>query len=655
MQTMTFYGRWIEGWNGLLDLVTSYKTKETGVSPLQKALDFYQNRQRRQTEIREAQEGLTAKFKEVMGLEEAKTNRAVNAKMAQDLKRVHDIFMGAKNLYSMAEIRQLWMYMQDTSLTNRLENMGIDDGVRARVNQILDENPQDKEIAQWIFDQFNSDFEYSRNNEVYQKVYGTDLGRLPNYTPVRSEWYHNALQQQQLEGEILPQYAMDSAMRVDPTSAKSLNERSANADNSPLIITGDVGLYMGYQHEMAHFRNYAEKVRSARAIVNNNDFKKMVISEYGNDTYQLLKRHLDDISANGTRSASNIPLLDNIRSAWVSSTIGMSLSVTLKQLISVVNYWQHVPTTDLIGGMMGFWTSPRKNFREMQEIWNSDYLKNRRFTGIDRDFMTAQMGSNEYKKFRLNPSVENFLTYNVRIGDNAAIMIGGWVLYNHLKNSTKNHMGRKLTHNEALQELGRLSEQTQQSSAIEERSEMQRGGSFARLATTYSTGPVQAVRQETKTIRDLLAGRISKAQAAKTLFIYHVLVPSMYLGASSIISGDDFDDFLEVWKKTGWMGPFASTYALGRSVYNGVRRAAGLKYYQDSGMTTELVMDISKVMRKVLDGNIGDLDLDDYSAAIQAGLIGKGYKIPLQRTTRSLENAVQGDIKGVAFGTNPDN
>ena len=465
---------------------------------MKKALDFFDNRQRRQTEIREADKALHDEYTRVLGLEKMSGKRAeyiVNRKMARDQRRVHDIFLGRKNLYSMSQIRQLWMYMQDPSLTKRLKNMGIDEGVMARVNQIMAENPQDQQIAKWVLERFQSDFEYNRNNEVYRKVYGTDLPRLDNYVPIRSEWYQNRAQQEGAETDVLPQYTMDMAMRANAETARAIKGRAKNADKSRLLITGDTGLYSGWQQELAHFRNYAEKVRVARAVLEDRDFKNAVVSEYGEHTWKLLDAHLKDIAANGSLASTNIPIIDNIRSAWVSSNIGMSFSVFLKQWISVVNYWQHMPSIDGVKGMAKFWTNPKKHFREMQEIWNSDYLKNRRFTGIDRDFLSSTMGSNAYNRFKINPTAENLFTLNVRVGDNFAIMVGGWLLYNHYKNSTNHQFGKRLTHDQALREMARASEQTQQSSAIEEQSFLQRGGTFAKMMTTYSTGPVQVIRQ----------------------------------------------------------------------------------------------------------------------------------------------------------------
>ena len=72
--------------------------------------------------------------------------------------------------------------------------------------------------------------------------------------------------------------------------------------------------------------------------------------------------------------------------------------------------------------------NPVKNHREMTSL---DYLKNR--TGhMERDLKNFT-NSEEYRRFRINPTIMNYMTMNVRIGDAGAIAIGGWVSQRALK------------------------------------------------------------------------------------------------------------------------------------------------------------------------------------------------------------------------------
>lgn len=640
---------WLFGWNGLMELITSHTPIEKGRSQIQDAADFHRNEQARDTQVREKYEGMTNALMELHGLPiEDKPGwfmiKELNKRVNLDLKR--DLDIGMSTPHSMSEIRQLWMYLQDPSLRNRLYNMGINDQVEKNINDMMNAGEGNhRKFAQWMLEQFQNDDNYNQINEVHRRLYGHDLPRLPNYVPVISEAQMNAVQQQREETEIVPRFRLDTVTRQTAESSGRLKDRNKEIYDAPLVISGDIGLYMGYNHEMAHFVHMSEQLRLVNTMFKDKNLQKLIVLEYGEQLPTYIKRHFTDIQANGTNYANTVPTLDKIRSAFVTSSIGMSGGVMAKQLISIVNFWQHIPTKNYIKYMTQLVTDMPETKRIMQALYQSDFMKNRQ-GGIERDLQQAVM-SPEFKRFQLNPSWQNLATLNVKIGDNLAIAFGGVALY-------KEQRAKGMSHDEAIFEVGRLADQTQQSRSILEQSGLQRAGSMAKWVTTYSTGPIQAVRQEALALRGWANGRVTKKQAAKTMLIYHVLVPSMYSLAASLISGDDMDETLSNLYLSWMVGPMASMYHVGRSITNGFKRVFGMRYYQNAGPVNDLVMDVARVGADLVKGDWDEVTMDELAAAIQALMVATGRGLPLQRMTRMVQNATQGDVKGAVLGTKPE-
>lgn len=616
------------GWGGLLNIISAYSSKETGKSTISKALDMFPSRQQYQTDVRLAVEEMQKAYKEAYGIGDYKMNQK------QNLDYLANIDIGLPALYNKAMVRQLWMYMQDPNLNERLENNGITLEVREAVNENMSD--QDIAFANALRNMFSRDSEYKRNNAVYRRVFGVALPRIENYVPIASEPVGDmAARQDKPESMFMP----DLHSSRTPTTASAIKAR-AKTDKAKLIINGDLGLYDGFTEEMAHFRAFAESVRLANAVMADRQLRDSIIFEYGPKTYKALMDSLAATAANGALGGTSIHAIDKFRSAFVSSTIGMSFSVMSKQMISSIQYWQKMPASAVGKGMIDFWKRPVRNFKELNRI---DYIKNR-VGNIDIDLKDIT-ASRDYQKFRLNPTIRNFMTINVKLGDKAAIIMGGWGYAKYLQDS------QGLTRSQAIKVMAAESDKTQQSSSLEERSRIQRGGTAWKMAATYSSGPIQAARQEVEAIRGMVSGRMTKKQGIKTLFIYHVLVPAMYSAAASVISGEDAEEAYKNAMVAIALGPLGSSYSIGRTITSAVKKVFGMKSYIDAGPFGDSVASVSKVAADIAEGDIGDISLDDGVAAVQGALVLTGRGLPLTRLSRIGENAIEGNIKGTVLGS----
>ncbi len=627
----------IFGWGGLMELVSAYAPQGPGTSTLSQALNFFENRQQQMTEIRET---LGAVRDWYMEAHELTSNTQVNRRMANDTKTIIDV--GLKDEMSMSQVRQLWMYMQDATIADRLNNQGFTKKVRDNINRIMDENPGDKVFAQKLIDYWNSDEVYNAINDVYKRLMGVDLPRVGVYVPIRSEAWQTESRVRAAE-DVLGQLKDDHAGRKTPETASALKDRKKKADKVGIAIQGDVGLFNGYVDEMAHFKAYAEKVRVAKLVIEDRRIRDAIIYEYGKDVYDNVVENLNDISADGRVGAEVIKYVDQFRSSFVTSTIGMNAGVMMKQLISVANYWQEMPSTAFVGGFMDI-PSLMEN---MKALGKSDYLQNRK-SNVERDLKNLQT-SKEFNRFQANPTFKNLVTLNVRIGDAMAIKLGGAVYMRYLMKE------KNMSKADAMALVIEKSDNTQQSGSLEQQSKMQRGGSLAKIMGTYSTGPIQAIRQEIEATRGIFRGRQAGTKGhyqkfVKTMAIYQFLVPAMYSAAASALTGDEEWEQNMVYSVI--LGPLGSAYSWGRLMQNQLKRFAGVKYYQDSGMLSQTISDINRAAIKIKEGDFEDLTMKDWAKALESGLILGGVGgYPISKVVGMAEGAVALDPKRAIFGT----
>ena len=628
----------IFGWGGLMDMISSYSDQIMGNSTLRKALDFHEPSQAKQTQIREAKEKMFEQYKNIFGLNQWKANE----KVIQDAQVNMDIGNGLP-LYSRQQLRQIYMYMQDPNLTRRLKKKhGITNEVRQTITNVLSE--QDKQFAMWQTDQYAQ--EYDRNNAAHMEVYGVSLPRIPNYVPIKAEAAPDTGRIGLVANtEGIPQWKQDVILRKSPETTGHLKDRALDAYNSRLVIEGDIGLFNSYQEEMSHFRNYSVPVRVAKMTVE--ALEDAIVMEYGRDVYNSIQKNLEQNAADGMMLGNVIPILDTFRSAFVTSKIGMSFGVMSKQFISVVNFWQDMPMSELVVGLGSYFKHPVRNTKALMQ---HDFFKNRK-NMIDRDLrqLTNSNGYKRHIKHLDNPTLKNIISANVRIGDTLAIAIGGHAYVRYLQK-------QGLTYEQAVDAMVRKADRTQQSGSTHELSAFQAGGSANRVLTMFSTGPVQAIRQELEAARGLASGRTGGAQFAKTMFIYHVLVPTAYSVSASLLGGAFLRDEEEWLKDMGQeaavaaaLGPFGVAYSIGRTVTNAVRWGVGLKRYPNGGPFPDTIQDIGKVANR-LTGELREgkglesLTADDYAAALEAMSILSGRGIPVQRGTRMVQGAVDAAV-----------
>lgn len=184
--------------------------------------------------------------------------------------------------------------------------------------------------------------------------------------------------------------------------------------------------------------------------------------------------------------------------------------------------------------------APRKTYRYMMEH-AGDYLRNRFSKGhnetlsvlIDptqKNFMDKILGAENRAAFN------EFLSRTVRTGDIGAIIYGGYPRLKFLIEERGEDGKPRRTHDEAVEQFIRESEESQQSSTNAAQSNWQRTGK-TKIFAMYKTSQIQYFRKVANAYNMMKRGEISREQFRKIAFIYTAQMAVAYTLMGELLSG----------------------------------------------------------------------------------------------------------------------
>jgi len=422
-----------------------------------------------------------------------------------------------------AELRNLWMELQDPEVEKVWKDIGLTEEHKRVILGHL--NEKDLEFIKTqlsIYDQY-----YDEINEVYRYIYGTNLERRKNYSPILRDI--TKLSAENVVDDLLAQLRPVEYRGVGAGSLKS--RVSSTAVTQP---RSDIGKFNFYVRQMEHFKAFAPKMREVNMVFRDKEIQKAIKNTYGDEFYTVLDKLLGNIIKGGT-SVDYENWLNRaartIRANLARGMVGMKPLAMVKQLTSAVGYVSEMPVTDFMDGLAEFLKDPKKHMQELYEL--SDFIKTRGET-IDRDiaalYKTSEFGGIISK--RLPSSFNNVVMMFVKAGDVGAIYAGGYSYYRYL---VKNGMSKA----EAIRKMEIVTRQTQQSSDLTNLSMAQQGPEFLQLFTMFTTSPRQYAQKTMLALEAAINKRMTPQEAAKQFIVYAVALPVLFQIASQVGSTDD--------------------------------------------------------------------------------------------------------------------
>lgn len=325
---------------------------------------------------------------------------------------------------------------------------------------------------------------------------------------------------------------------------------------------------------------------------------------------------------------------NKVRANYAKSVLAVKPSLAIKQLTSFPAYWENVSTKDFIAGVADFFAHPKEAMRTL----GGTTLMKTRDTDIIRDFdqMSKSNLFAKMKKAKGKIKWNDLLMFNIKFGDRGAIYMGGWALYkSELNKNLKAGMSEKEAKTKALEAFERITDETQQSGRLSQQSYMQ-SNSALRAFTMFTSSQNQYLRKEINAIRGLATGRMSKAKAAKTIFIYHVLLPVFFQVVSDGFRWDKDNDL-----RAAVLGSLNGWFILNKvleNVYNWITDNSNMfttrMSVRDLVPFWGSIEDLKNDLLKFADD---EMDLEDVLDVIKP--IGEVTGLPLKYAKDVVENA----------------
>ncbi len=418
---------------------------------------------------------------------------------------------------SQAAAYPLWQIWQSSGLRERLINANkIDDSTMAQIEKFM--SPETKRWAEWQMDTYYKD-NYDKLNNVYENLFGVNLPQVRKYVPTKAIYNEGEEKEMQLDNRP----STHASVLEDMLKGRTENKRAFKIRNGDEILLQHIA-------KTNHFVAWAEPVRLFRGIFGNGDVRAAIRENVkGNNMLPVVNKFIDLFASQGVDMASAIPILDSIRANFNTSVIGLNPLITIKQLTSIPAFAADIPVKDWARLSAEFWHNPIK---ALNEIKNTDYMKARYREGWSRDTRT-QMKHNRKAGDILSghQSFKDRTMILTKLGDAAAIVIGGWPVYKYyydkaIKAGKPEVEARKI----ADREFGIISDRTQQAPHIKDLGLIQQSTPEMKLLTMFLSSPISYTRMVQSASRNWQA---NKKDAAKRLFIAGIVLPAMFSAVSN--------------------------------------------------------------------------------------------------------------------------
>ena len=618
-------GKTIVGWDDILDMLSFKSSTQVGESFISKYNDLLGIKNREKRGTREVMQQVHDAYKDSFGLT---SNRQVLKKIQEDnttemlIKDMPLVDVAGKPApidmkFTKAELRKRIMELQDPSLWPSFEYMGYTQETVAELTEYLD--AQDKAFVKKQME-FYREYYYG-TNDVYKEMYGVNLPQNDNYSPIMREGVSKP------EDGGLGEFMREMSFRASAAKSGSLKSRVSSVKR--ISEQSDIAVLQRHIIEMEHFKAWAEKIRDLNAVWKDADVRTAVQIHHGRDMLALVDSFISDFALGGETLGHQVNALDQFRINFTKAALGVRPSIMIKQLTSFVAYAENMPVTSFAKYHAQFWTNPIKHSKEILE---SSELMKARGQNMERDIKAA-MKSEEYSAFSKHQSFTNMLLLNVQMGDQGAILMGGWPYYQYLRDS------KGYTHEQAIQAFEKFTERTQQSGDITEQSYWQRGGTLAKLFTMFMSSPNQYLRKEMDAVRNLVAGRRGAKQTTKILLIYHVVLPMFFQFVSDRFTWDEDEQ-----KRAMILGALNGWFIIGDGLDYLLREALGLRPFSMEIPVYSFFHDVVKASALI---DLFDLSSEEFFRAIRglAGAVGAATGVPTKQAVE-LGNAGKDILQG---------
>ena len=334
---------------------------------------------------------------------------------------------------------------------------------------------------------------------------GRDLGVIENYWPATSEF----------------QVSVIDDMRVQGETPSALKERA----KTRVIPVPKNAWYKAQRHvaQAEHVDKISREYEAMKRMFTDRKVKHAMKEKYGEDVYNTLMAQIENISLN--KQTERIDAISSVFQKainnWVTAKIALNPSTFVRQLMSVGNYAEQMNVAEWTAGFFKGILTPKQTF---DFVWKNAPFLEARFNKGYSEALKEAIESAERASVNKN-NWTKFLTSLVRGGDITAIIYGGYPLI-------QSELAKGESMQEAINTFEQATLKAQQSGLSSSISQFQNSRNpFARLFLAFKNTSNQYFRKMADAIISYQNGDISLEQFTKTMTIYAVIQPILYVAA----------------------------------------------------------------------------------------------------------------------------
>ena len=491
------------------------------------------------------------------------------------------------------------------------------------INKLTDQEKLMGDILQTAAEKYYNDL-----NKYHIKKHHIDMGKVTCYFPRKSEM------KEINELDLFNQYTEKS------TNPKFVKMRSAGP-SVRIAPANPINVLFNHIQKANTIIIMGDQLDLMNKVFRDNDLKQKIKSVFGDKVYMEFMQHVtENLYSGQTATLSNAEgIISKIMSNVIAAPMLIKPQIGIKQVMGLINYGvgdEHVSTLEWLKAFGKVIKNPKAAIDFMMK---DEYLKDRLTRANLNEAMKNQVDNKLFSKMSL---LTDYFSLNMRLGDLFNLTLGGRAYVQVL-------LDKGYTKEQAFELFRRKTIADQQSSIPSTLSNLQRNSKnnpFARLLFAYQNTPHQYFRICANAVIKAKQGKMSKTQAAKTIFIYWWFLPFIFnmAGSLSLITflttGDPdeiYNDMLIACLGSITCIPFFGEMA--RAIFSGI---TGQEYFGNKDWFTRANESIVKPIKKA---RKGDLTFEDVIKSLE--ILAQGFGIPLEEIDTQIEavgDYAKGDI-----------
>lgn len=600
-------------WNGLMDILSmNDKSSTMGKSLLNQNMDVFEAEQAMHKGIADDGENVSLKLEKAL---KGNNNRAisVNRYINSELQKKYTIeWSGGKKTFTKDQLIDIYMKAKDPETHEMMlkdEILQFNEDFLQEVNNNL--TADDAAVAEALFEFYDEN--YQKINAFYEQHFGISLGKRQFYSPRSIE-----------RGGV----NVETGDMISYAGFSGVKQRTAKA--GALKIKGAFNALNSYIVNSNHYMAFSDKLQDINAVFGDVEIKTIVKNLFGNEMQKRIDYEISNFANNGRMKTEGWgKFFNRLRSNYAVSVLALKPALAIKQLTSLPAYWENMSAKDFVAGVADF----AIHYKEAVETLGNTTLMKTRDANVIRDLEELSK-TDLIKNKAKNINLRELMMANIKLGDRGAIYIGGWALYkSELKKNLAAGMKEAEAKAKALNTFERVTDETQQSGRMSQQSYWQ-SNSFLRAFTMFQSSQNQYLRKEINALRGVFTGRMSKKQAAKTIFIYHFLLPMLF---QFVADGFRWDKDAQL--RAGFFGSFNGIFILNQALEGLWDATVGEKGGYHLGLRVRDAVpfegSIEDIIKEVIKMAEGDLDAEDWIEVLQkfgkssGEVLGAPVKYPL--------------------------